>query len=74
MFDKINDSEFTDIIKIDTLELPKLAAGGDDSALSDWMQFLKSQTEEELTMLAQKSAPLNKAVGVLLELFATTRV
>ena len=70
MFDKINDSEFTDIIEIDTLELPKLAAGGDGSALSDWMQFLKSQTEEELTMLAQKSAPLNKAVGVLLELSA----
>ena len=63
-------SEFSDILEVDVLELPKLSSDGDGTELSDWMRFLKSKSEEELTMLAQRSAPLNKAVGVLMELSA----
>jgi len=70
LYDKKTSSEFTDIIEVDVLELPKLAPDGDGTELSDWMRFMKSDTEEELSMLAQRSVPLSKAVGVLLDLSA----
>ena len=38
------------------------------TALFDWLLFLKSEREEELQMLAEKNPQLKKAVGVLLEL------
>jgi predicted transposase/invertase (TIGR01784 family) len=59
---------FSDIFEIDTLELPKLPPCGDGSDLDDWLRFLTSKSEEEFDMLAQKNAPLNKAVAVLKEL------
>jgi predicted transposase/invertase (TIGR01784 family) len=42
----------------------------DGTDLWTWMQFLKTNDEEELAMLAQRSPELHKAVGVLMELSA----
>jgi predicted transposase/invertase (TIGR01784 family) len=61
-------SEFSDIIEINTLELPKLPSVNDDTELWDWMTFFKLEREEDLKMLAQSGPQIQKAVGVLMEL------
>ena len=62
--------EFTNLIETNTLELPKLPPDTDKSDLWYWMKFIKSDDEEALDMLAQKSPQMMKAVGVLKELSA----
>ncbi|WP_310602781.1 Rpn family recombination-promoting nuclease/putative transposase [Anaerosporobacter sp.] len=68
LYDKNTNSKFTDVLEINTLELPKLPSETDNSSLWNWLRFLKADREEELTMLAQKSPEIYKAVGVLKEL------
>lgn len=68
LYDKKTGSEFTDKIEVNTLELPKLPFETDNSKLWNWLRFLKSDKEEELKMLAEKSKPLEKAVNVLTEI------
>jgi len=65
--------EFTDLVETNTLELSKLPSDDDSSALWYWMKFIKSDEEEVLDMLAQKSPHMRKAVGVLKELSADER-
>jgi predicted transposase/invertase (TIGR01784 family) len=66
-------SEFTDVVEVDVLELPKLPPQGDGTALGDWLQFLKSGSEDDLTVIAQKSPELKKVVGILMDLSADER-
>lgn len=61
-------NEFTNLIEINTLELPKLPQDDDKSDLWNWMKFLKSEKEEEFEMVETKSKELKKAVCVLREL------
>lgn len=68
LYDKNTHSTFTDIFSINVLELPKLPKVTDNTDLWNWLRFLKANREEELTMLAQKSPQIEKAVGVLKEL------
>lgn len=68
LYDKDTSSEFTDLIEINTLELPKLPQKEDNSKLWYWLKFLKSNKEEEMKMLAAKDAGVEKAVCVLAEL------
>ena len=63
-------SEFTNVLEVNVLELPKLPEQQDNSELWEWLQFLNSESEEELTMLARKNKEINKAVGILRELSA----
>ncbi|MDR3296054.1 MAG: Rpn family recombination-promoting nuclease/putative transposase [Clostridiales Family XIII bacterium] len=72
LYDPKTASEFTDVMEVDVLELRKLRQG-DGTELGYWMQFLKSDREEELAMLAQRSPQMKKAVGVLMELSADER-
>ena len=65
--------EFTDIVEINTLDLNKLPTDDDSTDLWYWMKFIKSDDEEVLDMLAQKSPYMRKAVGVLKELSADER-
>jgi predicted transposase/invertase (TIGR01784 family) len=59
--------ELTDIIEIDTLELPKANAVGDGTALGDWLAFLKVKSREELEMVEEKAiVPEVKQAGVIL--------
>jgi predicted transposase/invertase (TIGR01784 family) len=59
--------EFTDLIEIHTLELPKLPETA-DNYLWHWLRFLRAQSKEDLDMIAQASPKLQKTVVKLLEL------
>jgi predicted transposase/invertase (TIGR01784 family) len=59
--------EFTDLIEIHTLELPKLPETA-DNYLWHWLRFLQAQSKEDLDMVAQASPKLQKTVVKLLEL------
>ena len=65
--------EFTDLVEINCLDLNKLPADSDSTDLWHWMKFIKSDDEEALEMLAQRSPQMRKAVGVLKELSADER-
>ena len=73
LYDNKTGSEFTNAIEINVLELPKLSQKQDDSELWEWLRFLNSENEEELTMLAENNLAIKKAVGVLRELSADER-
>ena len=68
LFDPKTGSEFTDLVEVDVLELPKLPHNTDGTALWDWLKFLAAREEEELKMLAEKSPQIGKAVARLQEL------
>jgi len=68
LHDPKTGSEFTDLVEVDTLELPKLPHNTDGSALWDWLKFLVAEREEELNMLAEKNPQIGKAVARLQEL------
>ncbi|MDR1748116.1 MAG: Rpn family recombination-promoting nuclease/putative transposase, partial [Spirochaetaceae bacterium] len=59
---------FSDTIRIDTLELPKVPQYEDGSDLWWWMSFLKAETEEDMELVAGKSPAINKAVGIVMKL------
>ena len=65
--------EFSDILEIHTLELRKLPEGADGTELYDWAKFIAAETEEELTMLAERNPQIGKAVVKLRELSADER-
>ena len=52
----------TDIVEVNTLELQKIPGVSDNTQKYNWLQFLKSEKEEEFEMLATKSPALKKAV------------
>jgi predicted transposase/invertase (TIGR01784 family) len=60
--DAVTGSEFTDLLEVDVLELPKLPQDEDGSLLWDWMKFLSASEKEELEMLAEKNPQVKKAV------------
>jgi predicted transposase/invertase (TIGR01784 family) len=74
LHDSKTHSEFTDLLEIDTLELPKLPAHTDGTELWDWLEFMKTQDEEELNMLSEKNPEVGKAVARLRELSADEKV
>ena len=67
LHDPSTGSAFTDLLEINTLELPKLPRD-DGTGLWDWLRFLSVQEEEELFMLAEKNPQVSKAVSRLMEL------
>jgi predicted transposase/invertase (TIGR01784 family) len=67
LHDAETGSEFSDLLEIDTLELPKLPQD-DGTELWDWLRFLNATTEEEFTMLAEKNSQVGEAVSRLQEL------
>ena len=62
--------EFSDLTEINTLDLNKLPPDDDSTDLWYWMRFIKSDSEEDMDMLATRSPQMKKAVGVLKELSA----
>jgi predicted transposase/invertase (TIGR01784 family) len=67
LFDPKSAVEFSDLIEIHTLELPKLPETA-DNYLWHWLRFLRAQSKEDLEMVAQASPKLQKTVVKLLEL------
>ena len=68
LHDPKTGSEFTDLVEVNTLELPKLPHNTDGSTLWLWLKFLDARQEEELKMLAEKNPQIGKAVARLQEL------
>jgi predicted transposase/invertase (TIGR01784 family) len=68
LHDARTGSEFTDLLEVDTLELPKLPREADGTALWDWLKFLDARKEEELTMLKERNPQVGKAVSRLMAL------
>ena len=62
--------ELSDIIEINTLELGKLPEGADGTELYDWAKFIAADTEEELSMVAERNPQVAQAVVRLRELSA----
>ena len=67
LHDPRTGSTFTELIEINTLEIPKLREQ-DVSPLTDWMKFLSTNKKEELDMLASRNKAIEKATTVLYEL------
>ena len=65
--------EFSRLSEINTLDLGKLPPDDDSTDLWYWLKFIKSDSEEEMDMLATRSPQMKKAVGVLKELSADER-
>ena len=68
LYDSETGSQFTDLLEVDVLELPKLPAEHDNTELWNWMMFLKSERKEDLSMLEERNPHIKKAVGILKEL------
>ena len=68
LYDIATGSKFTDVLEINTLELPKVPKETDNTQLWNWLQFLRTDREEDYYMLAQANPQIRKAVGVLKEL------
>ncbi|MDR1854953.1 MAG: Rpn family recombination-promoting nuclease/putative transposase, partial [Azoarcus sp.] len=66
-------SQFTDLLEIVTLELPKLPKNPDGSKMWPWLKFIDTDEREELLMLPEKNPQLKHAVGKLMELTADER-
>ena len=65
--------EFTDLVEIHTIELPKLPANSDGTTLYDWAKFIDAETEEELDMVAQRNPQVGRAAVKLRALSADER-
>jgi predicted transposase/invertase (TIGR01784 family) len=72
LHDPRTQSEFSGLMEINVLELPKLpeTIPGKDEKLWTWLEFLKSRSNEEMNMLAERNPDIKKAVVKLAELSA----
>jgi len=73
LYDPEAGVEFSDILEINTLELRKLPEIDDGTDLYDWAKFIAAETEDELTMVAERNPVVSKAVVKLRELSADER-
>jgi predicted transposase/invertase (TIGR01784 family) len=73
LYSELTKTRFSDIVEIDTLELPKIPTGRNSEKLRQWIEFLKGKNMEDFEMLTQENPAINKAVGVLMELNASQR-
>ena len=67
LYDPASAIEFSDLLEINTLELPKLPKMA-DNYLWHWLRFMRAESMEDLDMVSQASPKLEKVVGKLLEL------
>jgi predicted transposase/invertase (TIGR01784 family) len=73
LYDKSDDTEFTDLLRVHTLELPKLPKENDGTELWNWLRFIGAEKKEDMDMIAQTNPQIKKAVAVLAELSADER-
>ena len=73
LYDIDDGTLFSDVLEINTLELPKAKSGGDiedDSKLAGWLTFfnMREGNEEELMAVAEKNVKIKKARTILVKL------
>jgi predicted transposase/invertase (TIGR01784 family) len=73
LYDPKTKTQLTELLEIDSLELPKLPDRADSTELWNWLRFLRAERREELDMIAKTNPQIQKAVGVLMELSADER-
>jgi predicted transposase/invertase (TIGR01784 family) len=62
---KLTNTEFSDVMEINTLELPKLPKNPDKTNRWYWAKFVQTEDKEVLKMLAKTNPVMNKAVDVI---------
>jgi predicted transposase/invertase (TIGR01784 family) len=60
-----SEIRFTDLVKIITIELPKVPRERDGDAAWPWARFFICRSEKEFDMLAKEHPEVGKAVGTL---------
>jgi len=73
LYDPESCTEFSDILEIHAVELPKIPAATDGTQLWWWTKFLSAKSKEEFVMLAEQNPQVKKAVVRLMELSADQR-
>jgi predicted transposase/invertase (TIGR01784 family) len=68
LYDAETGSEFTDLLEVNVLELPKLPEKADGTTLWDWLKFVAAKKEEDLKMLTEKNPQVGKAIAKLMVL------
>jgi predicted transposase/invertase (TIGR01784 family) len=62
--------DFTGLLEVHTIEMPKFPQQGDGTPLDGWMRFMKIQEEGDIAMAVQANPMIEKAYGVLAKLSA----
>jgi predicted transposase/invertase (TIGR01784 family) len=65
MLNEKTGKQFTDLLKVITLELPKVSREEGQEPVWPWLKFFKCRTEGEYDMLAKKHPEVGKAVKTL---------
>lgn len=73
-YDKDSGALFSDMMEIDTLELPKIPKIPEDTPLYDWMLFFNARGREDLNMAAERNVDVRKAAENLMEISQDERV
>ncbi|GHV24324.1 hypothetical protein FACS189465_1340 [Clostridia bacterium] len=68
MRDEQDNSLFTDLLEVCLLELKKLPKNADGTHLWDWLEFIKTENEEEMETLAQENPEIEIAYESLQDL------
>lgn len=68
--DRDSNSEFTGLLEVDLLELRKLPKNEDNTQLWNWLEFIKTNSKEEMEKLADRNPEIKKAYNSLKSLSA----
>jgi predicted transposase/invertase (TIGR01784 family) len=68
LYDPKTRSEFTDLIEVHILELPKVPEKDDGNELWWWMKYIMVERKEQLKMIAEKGPIMAKAATRLIEI------
>jgi predicted transposase/invertase (TIGR01784 family) len=63
--DDVTGESFTDLVKVITIELPKVPEEADQSPAWPWARFFTCRREKEFDMLAEEYPEVRNVVGVL---------
>ena len=74
LYDRETNVELTDKIEIVTFELGKLTQEKERTALTDWLNFFKAESEEEFEMAAENVTEIRKAVGIIERLSGDAKI
>jgi predicted transposase/invertase (TIGR01784 family) len=65
LLEKEEHFPFNDLVEIHVLNLTRLSEDNEDGKLTDWLRFLKAESEEEFKMLAEKNPVIGEAYSKL---------
>ena len=70
LYDADAGVEFTDLLEVHSVELPKLPEDVDGTKLYDWACFIRADTEEELDNISKRNPEIERAANKLREISA----